>query len=1373
MKRFISAIALALVSLPYADAKKKDAPENASVVENRLYVKKGNWKETATEMLGRHSLFRSEIYSEMLLDKNKVSISYSIAGPFQPKKKQKLKVDDKGAAASVQGKSYSWRKLPDFKPYAGNDLAEMAGLKKGECAILRIEFKRPPNNSGKSKDIHVAYGLQYGKLHSKTAGVDLAAFKKDTPFVHPSFPSGNIINHTINGEMSMLYSGVKVSEDGTCIVSVTPHPRNVALARDVPYSDLESKLYARLMQDFTDLKSKVQMKLEFNDMIWNGAPGSVTHPTVRGWIAGSEQESFSWLYNGSTERIIAGAAERAKKLSSVNAKLFLAHIDRVKAMPHTNYEQSLERFYLAKSVDMLVSATVKMNNAFLSVEDQVKTFGSAYKNGPENLKVVEQFRTQVANAFVNFKSGVRSDELLNSVGKLLLDTDVTYNRVLLENPLLNTPLVMVKGPMNIHQNWMSNDEYGKEIVTLSSVKPDGEVKQIYKSDELTLNRIDLDWDAEKLLVCDNQNIFSINVDGTGTKTPIKKATTRVHDPIWLPSGKIIYSDASTFQAIPCVAGNFVSNLHVMDSDGKNIRRLCFDQDFNWHPTVLDDGRVMYLRWEYTAIGHLFSRTVMSMNPDGTGQVSKYGSNSYWPNAVFWPQQVKGKPSQFIGVVSGHHGVAKQGHLYLFDSSKGTFEADGVIQKIGAKDEVTVPIVKDRLVDDLYPHYITPYPLGQNAQESGKYFLATGKMDKGDSWGLYLLDIYENRTLIRKGDYAWGRPLNKTKKPPVIPERVDLTKKTANVFISDIYFGPGLKDVPRGAVKSLRIAQPVFRFSGNGALDSAGAFSGWDLNKIVGTVPVEEDGSVSFEMPANTPIFMQPLNAEGQALQVMRSWFVAMPGESVSCIGCHEDKNAAPPMKSPGKASRRAPSKITPWYGKPRGFSFRREIQPILDRKCVGCHDGKGKKTLSGLNRPYLKGDKFIVVPPKTKFKAKFTQAYADLQRYVRSYGPEPDNHLAAPAEWMPDTSHLVKLLKKGHYNVKLDAEEWDRIYTWIDLNAQFAGTWSESYKAPTEQQIADRTKYLAQYSNIYENDENPLPLPEPVPFEKPKKLPKKAAAPGVAGWPFDDATAKQMQSSCGLAPKTLELGNSVSMKLVPVPAGKYVMGAAGRFMDEVQKEVSIDKPFYMSSTEVTVAQYLQFDKEHDNQWIEKKGRNRKEEGLLDMKQPQFPVVWVSQEKAKAFCEWLSKKSGMKVSLPTEEQWEWAARAGSDGLNYLSKKEQANGYNIADKKNSKWNHGRYQDGHDDDKPWLNDAKSFTPNAWGLYNMLGNAAEWTASEYDSLEGIGVLPEHKGKIQYGVVRGGSWNDTAALASLPSRWRFMTYQGVQDVGFRVIVQP
>jgi len=148
MKRFIAAIALALVSLPHADAKKKDVPENASVVENRLYVKKDNWKETATEMLGRNSQFRGEIYSKMLLDQGKVFISYSIAGPFQPKNKQKLKVEDKGAAASVQGKSYPWRKLPDFKPYAGNDLAEMAGLKKGECAILRIEFQRPPKNSG-------------------------------------------------------------------------------------------------------------------------------------------------------------------------------------------------------------------------------------------------------------------------------------------------------------------------------------------------------------------------------------------------------------------------------------------------------------------------------------------------------------------------------------------------------------------------------------------------------------------------------------------------------------------------------------------------------------------------------------------------------------------------------------------------------------------------------------------------------------------------------------------------------------------------------------------------------------------------------------------------------------------------------------------------------------------------------------------------------------------------------------------------------------------------------------------------------------------------------------------------------------------------
>jgi len=377
---------------------------------------------------------------------------------------------------------------------------------------------------------------------------------------------------------------------------------------------------------------------------------------------------------------------------------------------------------------------------------------------------------------------------------------------------------------------------------------------------------------------------------------------------------------------------------------------------------------------------------------------------------------------------------------------------------------------------------------------------------------------------------------------------------------------------------------------------------------------------------------------------------------------------------------------------------------------------------------------------------------------------------------MADTSHLIKVLKKGHHNVMLNQEEWERMYTWIDLNIPYPGSWGESHKPPQKDQVERRVKYFKSYAGILDDSEVPLPMPDPVEYEKPAPAQKRNPDPTVSGFPFDTATAKQMQAQCSLKPKTLDLGDNVKIELAPIPAGNYVMGASAKFMDELAKTASVKKPFYMSRTEVTLAQYNQFKREHENGFIERRGKDRKSRGIFDMNQPNLPVVRISRNEAEAFCEWLSKKSGMKVSLPTETQWEWAARAGSGGSNYLPESQQSKGYNIADEHTGKralrWNYGRIQKGHKDDELWVADAKSFTPNVWGLYNMLGNVAEWTASDYRPVPGVGVTPAVEGKIDYAVVRGGSWNDTAALASLPTRWRYMPSQPVYDVGFRVVVE-
>ena len=304
----------------------------------------------------------------------------------------------------------------------------------------------------------------------------------------------------------------------------------------------------------------------------------------------------------------------------------------------------------------------------------------------------------------------------------------------------------------------------------------------------------------------------------------------------------------------------VAVLYLMDADGQNIRQLCFDQDHDWCPTVLNDGRVLYLRWEYTDIPHAFSRILFHMNPDGTEQMEYYGSNSYWPNSTFYARPIPGHPTQVIAVISGHHGAPRMGELVLFDPAQGRFEGGGVLQRIPGHRQPVEPIIRDGLTVNSWPKFLHPYPL------SDKYFLVACKPMPQSRWGIYLVDVFDNFLLIKDSPgYALMEPIpfRKAPLPPIIPEKVNLSRTDAVVYIPDIYVDDGLKGVPRGTVKSLRLVGYHFAYHGMGGLVGVVGMDGpWDVKRVLGTVPVNPDGSAKFLVPANTPISIQPLDEEG-------------------------------------------------------------------------------------------------------------------------------------------------------------------------------------------------------------------------------------------------------------------------------------------------------------------------------------------------------------------------------------------------------------------------------------------------------------------------------------------------------------------------------
>ncbi|MCX7046600.1 MAG: SUMF1/EgtB/PvdO family nonheme iron enzyme [Candidatus Sumerlaeota bacterium] len=1052
--------------------------------------------------------------------------------------------------------------------------------------------------------------------------------------------------------------------------------------------------------------------------------------------------------------------------------------------------------YLA-SLQPQVANTQSLKALRMAIEDLAKSFPSAYKNAAAHINALNALEKDLP-AFEQSASG--SDKTAATNYKARYE-ELKRNVLIVDNPLLAfDKLLLVKREddgkksgrsLGLPQNWQGNSsldtKLNNEIATLAYKDKSAPIVTLCKPPQPTfVGDVDLHFSAEKMLFSSigsngRWQVFEIKMDGSGFRQVTLGVEPDIdsYDPMYLPDGRIIFNSSSTFVGVPCVGGaDYVGNLHIMNPDGRSVRRLTFDQDNDWCPTMLPDGRVLYTRWEYTDSAHYFSRVLMRMNPDGTGQSEFYGSNSYWPNSTFYAKPLSGDGSKFIAVISGHHGDARMGELVVFNASKGRKEDAGAIQRIPGYGKKVEAIIKDSLVNPSWPKFLHPYPLSE------KYFLVSMKPHPQALWGIYLVDIFDNLTLVREEPGAAllePIPVCKNPAPPVIPDKVKLNQRIATANIQDIYTGPGLRGVPRGSVKSLRVFQYEYSYRNMGGHYVVGMEGPWDVRRLIGTVPVYEDGSAIFEIPANTPVAIQPLDAEGKALQQMRSWFVGMPGEFISCTGCHESQNTAIVTKMT-IASRRAPDKPAPWYGPKRGFSFVRDVQPALDKYCVGCHNG-------AKDRPNLADTTIIKTSGGI---SPLPVSYIDLHPYIRRNGPEGDYSLLTPLEFHADTSELVQMLERGHHNVKPDAEFWDRLITWIDLNVPCYGTWGEIHPIP--QNFAQRRYEMKKLFCGIDEDIEAIPdMPKKqIAFVQPAPMPAKPAPVTLGSWPLGAAKAMQMQQALGQTDLTLDLGGGEKIALKRIPVGEFVMGDTQGEVDEYPTaKVAIARPFWMAVTEVSLQQYQKFDPAHKNGYYDMHYKDQVKPGYL-MDLPNVPVIRVSWHEAMGFCKWLSQKTGKKVTLPTEAQWEWACRAGTNTpFNYGDlNTDFSKSANLADRSLKKlavrgvdpqpianpdkfWDFVPKDERFDDGVLHLAEIGQYLPNAWGLKNMHGNVAEWTLSSYRPYP----LSVDAGKDDAAaggkkVVRGGSWYERPKYARSSYRQSYPDWQEVYNVGIRVIVE-
>ena len=539
-----------------------------------------------------------------------------------------------------------------------------------------------------------------------------------------------------------------------------------------------------------------------------------------------------------------------------------------------------------------------------------------------------------------------------------------------------------------------------------------------------------------------------------------------YDPCYLPDGNILFNSSRVIQSVDC-AGPDVSNFFICDADGNHARRVGFDQVHTLWPTVLDDGRVVYMRWDYNDRSQIYPQGLLQMNADGTNQSEFYGNNSWEPTTLFHPCGIPGT-TKVIAAMGGHHNP-QCGKLGIVDTAETRQGLDGVTELPSGEKP---PYPRADAYAQVGDQYCYPFALGDESllvsYDPIGYHLRQrgGPFNNKDHMRFHLYYMtFDGRREVLSADVrissmepvaVMARPV-----PHVRPSTVDYRRTTGVFHLQDIYQGPGLAGIPRGTIKKLRVVELRYREMNIGANSSSGRGGGatvvtpiaigtgaWDVKTILGDATVHEDGSAMFVVPARTPVYFQALNEKNQVIQTMRSWATLMPGEQMSCVGCHEQKRRGPLGENPtSMATRTGLERLEPFYGPPRGFSFAKEIQPILDRHCIKCHNPEGKaKKYPLTDDPILdaRSKRYWSRAYCTLTKTKEGESRGTANEIVNWISNSSEPCMIPPQYGGSTRSKLIAMHEEGHNEVELSREEFDKLAAWIDLVVPFCGDYVEA-----------------------------------------------------------------------------------------------------------------------------------------------------------------------------------------------------------------------------------------------------------------------------------------------------------------------------------------
>ena len=626
---------------------------------------------------------------------------------------------------------------------------------------------------------------------------------------------------------------------------------------------------------------------------------------------------------------------------------------------------------------------------------------------------------------------------------------------------------------------------------------DGTVKDVLTDTSLIegiIGRCDLSYDGKRIVFGHKQRIgegfrlWEVNVDGTGLRQltfppPDEEAriakyrlsprdsyhhhTDDMH-PCYLPDGGICFVSTRCEFGVLCDSADRLtaSVLYRMDANGSNIQRLSNSSVSESSPSVTNDGRILYTRWEYVDKGTCSNKALWAIRPDGSSSAEIYGTDIVFPPVFNVGRAVPGSNSLFVCIGAPHMPLGV-GTLMLIDTkfdARTPEPASYITPEVDVRhqwgwDNVpggatkpfrpSVPGGRDGRGNTAKgPLYMDPYPI------DAEHVLVAHNPDQPwnvvNAYAIYVINMQGNRRLVHREDEhsCWMpmpvRPRVKPRVPRYQPDPELAAQGLARVVVADVY--RGLDGVERGAVKYLRVNAQVprswaaRRFWDGDSLENQHSMiskrAALALRVQIGSVPVEQDGSAHLLVPADQNVFFQALDENFMEVQRERTFVNYRPGEVRSCVGCHERaKELSTTQSVLPIAVTRPPDVPGPLPGEKTGarpLHYPTDVQPVWDKHCVRCHGGE--KTEDNLN---LTGE----------LTTHFSRSYEELMDrkllpIIGEVFPKVGNNRYLPPYTLGShASKLIKIMREGHYKVELSPAEWVRVCAWVDANGQYYGTY--------------------------------------------------------------------------------------------------------------------------------------------------------------------------------------------------------------------------------------------------------------------------------------------------------------------------------------------